>query len=59
MAIDHGVAFGRPILLTEGVRVEDVVDLWLAGDDIRDVAREFGLAPHVVEALARGYAQAA
>ncbi|WP_454293811.1 MerR family transcriptional regulator [Salana multivorans] len=59
VAIDHGVAFGRPILLTEGVRVEDVVDLWLAGDDIRDVAREFGLAPHVVEALARGYAQAA
>lgn len=59
VAVDHGVAFGRPILLREGVRVEDVTDMWLAGDGIDDVAREFGLTPQAVEALARVCARAA
>lgn len=59
VAVDHQVAFGRPVLVTEGVHVEDVVDMWLAGDPIQDVAHEFGIESSVVESLARGYAQAA
>ncbi|PWD51853.1 hypothetical protein C8046_15575 [Serinibacter arcticus] len=59
VVVDHTVAFGRPILTGLGVRVEDVVEMWLAGDSIETVSREFGVSRELVESLARGYAQAA
>jgi len=47
------VARGRPVLQPARVRVEDVVDRWIAGDSITDLASGFGLETREVEDVVR------
>lgn len=51
-------AFGQPIV-ANGARIEDVLDLFDAGDSIETVANEFNLTLRDVEAVLRGRAAAA
>ncbi|HEY4025322.1 MAG TPA: DUF433 domain-containing protein [Candidatus Dormibacteraeota bacterium] len=51
--VDLDRAFGRPFLDRTGVRTEDVVDRWLAGDSIAELAGDFGLTGLEVEDVVR------
>lgn len=55
--IDSRFGFGQPILEEQGVRVQDVAELFLAGDSIAVVSQEFGVAEPVVESIVRSYAR--
>lgn len=47
--IDAEHAFGRPRFAHGGAKLEDVIDLFRAGEPIQTVAEEFGLSPAEVE----------
>jgi len=57
--VDPKRAFGRPILETSRVRVEDIVDRWRAGDSIQELAKDYGLTGAEVEDVIRASWQAA
>lgn len=51
--IDTEHAFGRPRFARGGAKVEDVLDLFRAGEPLKTVAEEFGLAQADVEDVLR------
>jgi uncharacterized protein (DUF433 family) len=53
VTVDPGVAFGLPILRAGGARVEDLVDRFLAGDTIGDIAADFEVPVEHVEDVIR------
>ncbi|WP_265521303.1 DUF433 domain-containing protein [Oerskovia flava] len=59
VVVDPRFAFGKPILAERGVRAADIVDLFLAGDSVFDVAAEFGVDLATVESLVRTHGRAA
>jgi uncharacterized protein (DUF433 family) len=46
-------SFGQPIFIRGGVRVEDVLDRWRAGDSLAETAEDFGVPPEDVEDILR------
>lgn len=52
-------SFGQPIFVHGGVRVEDVLDRWRAGEPLADVAEDFGVPAKDVEDLLRATLPAA
>lgn len=46
-------SFGQPIFIHGGVRVEDVLDRWRAGEPLVEVAEDFGVPPGDVEDILR------
>ena len=57
--IDPRFMFGQPMVADRGVRVEDVAELFLAGDPIETVVEEFDVDRETVEAILRVYARRA
>ncbi|MGH2944725.1 MAG: DUF433 domain-containing protein [Solirubrobacteraceae bacterium] len=53
VVVDPDVAFGLPILTNGGARVEDLVDRFLAGDTISDIAADFAVPVDQVEDVIR------
>jgi uncharacterized protein (DUF433 family) len=53
---DPRFTFGQPMLEDRGVRVEDIAQLFFAGEPIQTVADEFDVRPAAVEAIVRAYA---
>lgn len=53
--VDPRFAFGQPVVEGRGVRVEDIAQLFFAGEPIRVVSEEFGVSHEVVEAIVRNY----
>ncbi len=51
--VDPHVAFGLPLVTAGGARVEDLVDRFLAGDAIKDIADDFGVPLDHVEDVIR------
>lgn len=51
--VDPRVAFGLPLVTDGGARVEDLVDRFLAGDTISDIADDFGVPVDQVEDVIR------
>ena len=51
--VDPHVAFGIPLVTDGGARVEDLVDRFLAGDTIGDIADDFGVPHDHVEDVIR------
>lgn len=51
--VDPRRAFGRPLFISGGARVEDVLDRFRAGDALSDVARDFGVQPSDLEDVLR------
>jgi uncharacterized protein (DUF433 family) len=46
-------SFGQPIFMHGGVRVEDVLDRWRAGETLAEVAEDFGVSSEDVEDILR------
>ena len=59
VTVDPRYAFGQPILAESGVRTEDVIKLFKAGDSMRVVADEFDIRQEVVESIVRTHVLAA
>jgi uncharacterized protein (DUF433 family) len=53
VTVDPEHAFGRPRLTRGGTKVDDVIDLFLAGEPVDTVAAEFGLHRDEVEDVLR------
>jgi len=52
VVVDPERAFGLPIVVHGGARVEDLVDRFKAGDGIADISEDFGVpAPEVEDVL--------
>ena len=53
VVVDPDRSFGQPIFIHGGVRVEDVLDRWRAGEPLNMVSEDFGVPPADVEAILR------
>ena len=51
--VDPREAFGAPIISRTGTRVRDIVSLWHADEDLRDIAYDFGLTVEEVQDVIR------
>jgi uncharacterized protein (DUF433 family) len=51
--VDPREAFGAPIISRTGTRVRDVVSLWRADEDLRDIAYDFDLTVEEVQDVIR------
>jgi uncharacterized protein (DUF433 family) len=51
--VNPRVAFGLPLLVHGGARVEDVVDRFQAGDSVADISIDFDVPPNEVEDVVR------
>jgi uncharacterized protein (DUF433 family) len=59
VTVDPDHAFGRPRMARGGAEVDDVIDLFLAGEPVDAVAEEFGLSRAEVEDVLRASARPA
>jgi uncharacterized protein (DUF433 family) len=57
--VDPKVAFGLPLVIQGGPRVEDLVDRFQAGDSVADIAADFSVPPDQVEDVIRVATRAA
>jgi uncharacterized protein (DUF433 family) len=53
VVVDPKVAFGLPLVVHGGARVEDLVDRFQAGDSVAEIAADFGVPPDEVEDVIR------
>lgn len=53
VVVDPRIAFGLPLVLNGGARVEDLVDRFVAGDSVADIADDFGVPSEEVEDVIR------
>jgi uncharacterized protein (DUF433 family) len=59
VVVDPRVAFGLPLVVHGGARVEDLVDRFQAGDSVADIAADFDVPPAEVEDVIRVATRAA
>lgn len=57
--VDPKVAFGLPLVIQGGARVEDLVDRFQAGDSVANIAADFGVPANQVEDVIRVATRAA
>jgi uncharacterized protein (DUF433 family) len=57
--VDPRVAFGLPLVVHGGARVEDLVDRFQAGDSVNEIAADFSVPPDEVEDVIRVATRAA
>jgi uncharacterized protein (DUF433 family) len=53
VVVDPRSAFGQPVVVHGGARVEDLVDRFQAGDGFAEIARDFGVPAREVEDVIR------
>jgi uncharacterized protein (DUF433 family) len=53
VVVDPRIAFGLPLVVHGGARVEDLVDRFQAGDSVSGIAADFGVPPDEVEDVIR------
>lgn len=53
VVVDPKVAFGLPLVVHGGARVEDLVDRFQAGDSVAEIAMDFSVPPDEVEDVIR------
>ncbi len=59
VVVDPRVAFGMPLVVDGGARVEDLVDRFNAGDSVADIAADFDVPAEQVEDVIRVASRAA
>jgi uncharacterized protein (DUF433 family) len=59
VVVDPRVAFGLPLVVHGGARVEDLVDRFQAGDSVNEIAADFSVPPDQVEDVIRVATRAA
>jgi len=57
--VDPRIAFGLPLVVHGGARVEDLVDRFQAGDSVKEIAVDFSVPPDQVEDVIRVATRAA
>jgi uncharacterized protein (DUF433 family) len=57
--VDPKVAFGLPLVIQGGARVEDLVDRYQAGDSVADISADFSVPTDQVEEVIRVTTRAA
>jgi uncharacterized protein (DUF433 family) len=57
--VDPRIAFGLPLVVHGGARVEDLVDRFQAGDSVKEIAADFSVPPDQVEDVIRVATRAA
>jgi uncharacterized protein (DUF433 family) len=57
--IDPRFGWGAPVVESSKVPVDAVVDLWIAGESLEDVAYEYDMSRDQVEAICRAAARTA
>jgi uncharacterized protein (DUF433 family) len=53
VTVDPGQAFGQPLVVHGGARIEDLVDRFQAGDGFAEIAGDFGVPAEEVEDVIR------
>lgn len=53
VVVDPTVAFGAPVILKSGARVQDLLDRFWAGEGLDAIATDFDMGAHGVEAVIR------
>lgn len=53
VVVDPEIAFGLPLVVHGGARVEDLVDRFQAGDSVAEIAADFDVPPEEVEDVIR------
>ncbi len=51
--IDPRVSFGQPIIVPGGIRTETLADRFYAGEDLDEIAAEYGLDPRAIQEALR------
>lgn len=59
VVVDPKIAFGLPLVVRGGARVEDLVDRFQAGDSLEEIAADFGVPHDQVEDVIRVATRAA
>lgn len=59
VVVDPKIAFGLPLVVRGGARVEDLVDRFQAGDSVKELAADFGVPAEQVEDVIRVATRAA
>jgi uncharacterized protein (DUF433 family) len=59
VVVDPQIAFGLPLVIHGGARVEDLVDRFVAGDSVADIAYDFDVPQEEVEDVIRVATRAA
>lgn len=59
VAVDPRRGFGLPLVVHGGARVEDLIDRFVAGDTVADIADDFAVSPDEVEDVIRVATRAA
>ncbi len=59
VVVDPRIAFGMPLVVSAGARVEDLVDRFQAGDSVADIAADFDVPSEQVEDVIRVASRAA
>lgn len=59
VVVDPKIAFGLPLVVHGGARVEDLVDRFQAGDSVAEIAVDFAVPPAEVEDVIRVATKAA
>jgi uncharacterized protein (DUF433 family) len=59
VVVDPKIAFGLPLVVRGGARVEDLVDRFQAGDSVKEIATDFGVPADQVEDVIRVATRAA
>lgn len=59
VVVDPNIAFGLPLVVKGGARVEDLVDRFQAGDSVAEIARDFDVPKGEVEDVIRVATRAA
>jgi uncharacterized protein (DUF433 family) len=57
VVVDSERAFGRPMLVHGGARLEDLADRWLGGDGLKQIAHDYGVLTAECEDAVRAYCQ--
>lgn len=53
VVVDPKLAFGLPLVVHGGARVEDLVDRFVAGDSVAEISYDFDVPPEEVEDVIR------
>lgn len=53
--IDPRFGFGQPVFAASKVRIEDIMDVFWAGESIRTIADEYGISTEEVESAVRAF----
>ena len=59
VVVDPRRGFGLPLVVHGGARVEDLIDRFVAGDTVADIAEDFAVSPDEVEDVIRVATRAA